>query len=294
MERDKNLQSEIVKCADIVRKKVQMLNDQKIGLENFTTEFFRPITEKLENKSLKAETQSETEEKSNINSIPDEETQLYNEDIEDNTLTEEIPSPSPTCFSTPKTTKNVPYGIRIENGTKFIGNTKFEFSKDKNEIIIGKFHYFLTPGLETLIFDTKPNLKKVDSSDKNVYKQILQLTSAHKNRFSPKAHISANGSYKYRSVIKPLFKPGLKVVKTLKSKTETEPKKLELKKEVKGKGLPSKKMLNPLTDLIYWNDPNELVERLKLLLSSREAGNTGNDNEIISIIEELKEDGYIQ
>lgn len=39
----------------------------------------------------------------------------------------------------------------------------------------------------------------------------------------------------------------------------------------------------------YWDDPNELVERLRLLTASQTAGHTGHDNEIISIIEELRE-----
>lgn len=47
------------------------------------------------------------------------------------------------------------------------------------------------------------------------------------------------------------------------------------------------------TQYTYWDDPNELVERLYLLHCSKEAGNTGLDNEIISIVEELREAGYI-
>lgn len=48
------------------------------------------------------------------------------------------------------------------------------------------------------------------------------------------------------------------------------------------------------TELVYWDDPNELVDRLKLLIASKTAGNTNLDNEILSIIEELKEAGVIQ
>jgi hypothetical protein len=44
---------------------------------------------------------------------------------------------------------------------------------------------------------------------------------------------------------------------------------------------------------VYWDDPNELVDRLKLLVASRDAGNTGLENEIISIIEELQESGIL-
>ncbi|XP_076301681.1 uncharacterized protein LOC143219696 [Lasioglossum baleicum] len=55
-----------------------------------------------------------------------------------------------------------------------------------------------------------------------------------------------------------------------------------------GKGLPtSMKVTNNPIDYMHWDDPNELVDRLKLLVSSKNAGHTGHNNEIISIIEEL-------
>lgn len=39
----------------------------------------------------------------------------------------------------------------------------------------------------------------------------------------------------------------------------------------------------------YWDDPNELVDRLRLLMASQAAGHTGHVNEIASIVEELRE-----
>ena len=39
----------------------------------------------------------------------------------------------------------------------------------------------------------------------------------------------------------------------------------------------------------YWDDPNELVDRLWLLIVSRDAGHSGHGNEIHSIIEELRD-----
>lgn len=39
----------------------------------------------------------------------------------------------------------------------------------------------------------------------------------------------------------------------------------------------------------YYDDPNELCDRLKLLVSSKQAGNTNHDYEINSIVEELRE-----
>lgn len=43
----------------------------------------------------------------------------------------------------------------------------------------------------------------------------------------------------------------------------------------------------------YWNDPNELVDRLRLLIASTNAGHEGHENEIESIIEELREENII-
>ncbi|KAF0723538.1 Uncharacterized protein FWK35_00033852, partial [Aphis craccivora] len=42
-------------------------------------------------------------------------------------------------------------------------------------------------------------------------------------------------------------------------------------------------------NLVHWDNPNELVDRLRLLLSSKAAVNTGVSNEIILIFEELLE-----
>lgn len=49
------------------------------------------------------------------------------------------------------------------------------------------------------------------------------------------------------------------------------------------------KVKNASNSFTYWNDPNELVERLRLIVASTSAGHTGHHNEISSIIEELRE-----
>ncbi len=46
-------------------------------------------------------------------------------------------------------------------------------------------------------------------------------------------------------------------------------------------------------DYVYWDDPNELVDRLRLLMAEQAAGNMSHTNEIHAIIEELREAGYI-
>ena len=42
-------------------------------------------------------------------------------------------------------------------------------------------------------------------------------------------------------------------------------------------------------EYVPWDDPNELVDRLRLLGAAQAAGNNNHNNEIISIIEKLQE-----
>ena len=42
-------------------------------------------------------------------------------------------------------------------------------------------------------------------------------------------------------------------------------------------------------DYVHWDDPNELVQRLRLLIASQRVGNNRHTNEIVSIVKELRE-----
>uniref|UniRef100_A0A8D8PUM4 DUF8207 domain-containing protein n=1 Tax=Cacopsylla melanoneura TaxID=428564 RepID=A0A8D8PUM4_9HEMI len=79
--------------------------------------------------------------------------------------------------------------------------------------------------------------------------------------------------------------------KNIIKKTELEPSTIKVQ-QYEGTGL----MLDNDRDInyIYFDDPNELVDRLHLLKSSQAAGNKlAHNNEIISIEEELREGQYI-
>jgi len=64
----------------------------------------------------------------------------------------------------------------------------------------------------------------------------------------------------------------------------------------KGKGLALPMLVKPdyKPEYMYWDDPNELVERLRLLTASYQAENTAHSNEIMSILEELREANYFE
>ena len=89
-------------------------------------------------------------------------------------------------------------------------------------------------------------------------------SNAHKVNYNANERIKSNKGYTYIYIIKKLM-----------NDTHS------------GKGLMRVKQVKP--NYIYWDDHNELVERLKLLIASQQAGNNNHTNEIVSIIEELRE-----
>lgn len=176
---------------------------------------------------------------------------------------------------------NIPFGIRKNGDKLMMGNvivkliapTTDEPSGKLPRIKIDNDEFQLTSGLRELLLHKRPKLELVTENDKEVYKNLLSKTNAHKRDFVENGQLKGDKGEKYRQIIKPMF-------------TGTSYKLDGI--------LPSLKRYKRNTDFIYWDDPNELVERLKLLIASKHAGNTNHDNEIISIIEELKEAGIIK
>lgn len=175
--------------------------------------------------------------------------------------------------------RNVPFGLRWEGGKLMMG--KMRVYDEENHINIGGKRYVKTQGLMQLLAENAPDLNIIEEEDKQNYKLILNETNAHRRDYDPQKPIKSNKGMKYNYIIKPLFKL---VQNDIGSSTEG---------LVEGKGIDILKEVKKKTEYIYWDDPNELVERLKLLIASRDAGNTGLENEIISIIEELREANII-
>lgn len=164
------------------------------------------------------------------------------------------------------------YGIRqVVSGGLMVGNQTVIIDKP-NQLIVNNETFYLTPGLLELLCKKIP--LDYTASDIENYKRILELTSAHKTHYEPSKKVYRVKSQKYQSVISRLFPP-------------TEEKKNP--KSGSGVFIPQKEKT-----YLYWDNPNELVERLSLLLASKEAGHTAHDREILSIEEELREAGYIK
>lgn len=155
----------------------------------------------------------------------------------------------------------------------YIGNDEITIHDDF--IIVKNKKYIRTLGLIELLMMSNPKIYTKD--DLKVYKSIIIDTNCHKLNFQANQRIVRNMTDKYKLVIQNLFpihKGGS--IDQQKFKNEL----------VQTQFMIADKRKNTYT---YWDNPNELVERLRLLISSRSAGHTGHTNEIISIIEELKE-----
>jgi len=167
-----------------------------------------------------------------------------------------------------KPEQDIYYAIRQTSKKLMIGNAKV--NSDPQNFYIGEKTYPATHGLVELLCKKEPNLTLVTEADNAAYKTILLDTNAHKYHHRSYGEVRVNNTPKFQLVSQLIG--------------------------YKGKGLALPMLVKPdyKPEYIYWDDPNELVERLRLLTASYQAGNTAHSNEIMSILEELREANYIE
>lgn len=160
-----------------------------------------------------------------------------------------------------------PY-ISVKDNIWKIGNSLFEM--DKENIFINSKVYALTHGLKELVFLKKPDIKQCNNDDILKYLEIVNENNLINRNFDRMKQIAGSRGIKY------------KLITTLLDR---------YKLSSTGAGLMNFSTNN--IDYIYWDDPNELVNRLRLLIASQNAGHNNHNNEIISILEELQESNVI-
>ncbi|XP_043465739.1 uncharacterized protein LOC122500732 [Leptopilina heterotoma] len=295
--KEKEYLRQIAKASEAIRRKHRMFKLGKEDAENILTTTFKPIVEplqkiisindiKLENADIeKREKKVEVEEEYNGENDYD--------DVEDDFMgfmnANEIDKTIIPDFDYDKVLGKYIYLInhnrkqcldqiyevhKNENGSLMMGDTPIYF-KD-NVVNVGNKRFNITTGLLELLFKNKTKVAYIREDDMNNYKQILIMSNAHKRKYKSSEPINTSKSLKYSNIISKLF-PNNNGTSKEQLKTGTSLPKFMITKQ------------NFQPDYIYWDDPNELVERLKLLTASQEAGNPSHNNEIMSIIEELRE-----
>lgn len=185
------------------------------------------------------------------------------------------------------------YGVRLVGGLYMMGKNTVQFID--NDIVINDVTYKGTEGLYELLFKKKP--EGFTKNDLETYSAILKQTLAHKKRYVQTAPINANKGFKYTTIIKTLFPPPhlltIPTSRSSSSSSDASSPRFGIPTSV-GNGLQWKNEILNHIDYVHWNDPNELVVRLQLLMASKMAGHTSHDNEIIAIEEELREAKIIE
>lgn len=171
------------------------------------------------------------------------------------------------------------FGPKFLNNKHYLGSKRLvAFKNDK--LAIGEAVYNASRGLWHLIYMKNPKEDSYSHKDMQDYKQILLSTNAHKLNAAPDGRILASRGLKYTNIIRPLVgKPANK----------------NQAMDVEGSGLNFKTFKkNAQVDYLYYHDPNELVDRLRLLHAEKLAGNNAHQDEIDEIFSELREGKFIK
>ena len=152
------------------------------------------------------------------------------------------------------------FGLYDRKCNIYIDNKPVDIKE--NKIVVDGEEYEGTPGLWELIVSKNLDDTIYDDEDKENYTRLILKTNAlyRGNNTEYNRPKSSKGD-KWNNILRNIWKN---------------------RKKYRGKGV-----------VVIPSDPNALLERLDLLLASKEAGNTGAENEAVAICDELKRQGYL-
>jgi len=255
MKEHSNILEELVRAKESIKRKYTTLKTGEANVQQLMTQTFKPIIDPLTKISNTRDLYNNQTRKEDVRI----DSEIINTNEGDNYDNYQLEIEN--WFQSKDIDKT--FGPKkIANDDIALGDKEVKFTQ--NVIIIDGTTYPTTSGLIQLLFLKNPLV--YTDNDLKIYKSILIQTSAHLTAGGLK--IRNTTCKKYKNIISKLFPT-----------------------TGGGGGLSMKVQKN---NLVYWDNPNELVDRLRLLLASKSAGNTGVSNEIISIFEELHEVGLIK
>lgn len=249
-----NILEELFKAKESIKRKYSTLKTGEANVQQIMAQTFKPIIDPLTKISNTRDLYTNQTEKEDKSVGLDSEIININEENYQRGIENWFHSPHIDRTYGPK---------KLANGDIItLGDKEVKFTQ--NIILIDEHSYPTTSGIIQLLFLKKPTI--YTDNDLKVYKSILVQTSAHLTASGLK--IRNTTCKKYKNIISKLFPSS-----------------------GGGGGGAGGELLMKVqkNHLVYWDNPNELVDRLRLLLASKSAGNKGVSNEIISIFEELRE-----
>lgn len=167
------------------------------------------------------------------------------------------------------------YGPRIANsGQLTLGDNILGLDRNNVYLADGKVQVPASEGVMNLLFLRNPPGNSYTGEDLAYYRDLVIHSNVARQGFSSLRPPNTSGM-KYKTLLKRLLNPD--------GSSSSIPR--------MGRGIVASSTIKPR--FIYFDDPNELVNRLRLLMASQAAGHDAHDPEVVSIIDELKEGGYI-
>lgn len=276
---DPEIKKQIIEASSDIRKKYNAFKRENATIEMELEKSFKPITASLDtlntniNNSKSEKSTAKTNDNLGAAAADDDDANFYDanyyDDYDDKISKRYL---RPEIFHSDKKDKR--FGPTRNEKTKYLylGETIMYILKN-DDIKLNNTVYNGTIGLYELLFMDKPDKNIYTDSDLQTYGDILNYIKPHIRN----GRIHGVRSSKYIEIISKLItkspianKEGFGILPTSRK---------VIKKKVE--------------HFVYWDSANELVDRLRLLMGSRAAGHSGHDNEILSIIEELKESKII-
>lgn len=282
--------NDLIKTRNIIRNKYQALKSGKQENALLIEEVFQPIIEPIkkisEDKNVK---NKYTNNMPTFKQFKKDNIKAFDNDADtDNVESDEKMSESDLEKYKHKTIKkeysNI-YGLRYTDDRFMIGNTEVKISSNNEQITVGNTIYPYTIGLEELLIKKKPDLVKCKKEDLLAYAEIAKQTNLLHRNFDKKYQLRGSKSSSYKLLKQLLTSPQRDVLQQMEQTQEESGPYHDLRS---GTGL-MMQYSKSKPDYIYWDNPNELVNRLRLLIASHQAGHNNHSNEITSILEELKE-----
>lgn len=325
--REQLVKEELVKLTDAVRKKYKSLILENQSIDRYFESFTKPIVVPIEKavntiikrqskeaaqvmenpikqeQSVKKEEDKEENKfqtkKVGRNKLASSASSITDDDEDDDTLNRTLDRSTQT--ETPESLTqtylyklNDPsvrnsldstYGVKYDGrGGTTIGSEKISFTK--THVILNERAFKATRGLLELLFMKAPNNTVVTNDDLKSYKQILLESKAYRQMYSLEKPINANRGQKYVNVISVLFPSTSRATRagSTSDTADAADNGSSSSKTQQGRGLVGRK--NPLP---YTNNLNSLVNRLRVLWLSTNAGHTGHADEISYITDTLRD-----